>query len=70
MPLRSDNKATKLRIIAERKRREMERLELQYQKSLDAYNEAWTEYAARCKELGYCAICEKQLIQCDCVLVG
>ena len=66
MPLPKDLELTKLRIRAEREKRELDRLEGITLKQRNVYEPAWYDFVERCKELGFCPVCETQKEACKC----
>ncbi len=75
--LPTDQELTKLRILMERKQRELQPLleELdRARRAVDAVNSQrgslWWKFHMRSRELGYCSQCEKRLEECKCQNMG
>ena len=61
------NDLTKLRIKADRARRDMAPVERDYRRALAKTNYTWSLFILACKTGGYCPRCEKAKKVCTCV---
>ena len=66
MPLPKDQELTKRRIKFEREKRILDTLDDAAFKQRKAYEYEWLIFVDRCRELGFCPVCEKQHIDCKC----
>jgi len=62
-----DSKLAKLRILLNREKSIFDTALAAYQRQKPKYDEAQLAFNERCKELGYCPVCEKKLADCKCV---
>lgn len=70
MALPSDPTLTKLRLLAMQAKREQARVDNLALQAHRAAEQAWMDYGAYARDLGYCIGCENTLDACSCIVMA